>query len=187
MRCATWKYREWFVNFCYCSVKSCLFAQCWPGIFLVQCWWNLCNVGAEFVAAGYYQKVNQSKINAPATIQWAFPVQCCLESLSQYCTGSYLCNVVPRATRQHCYPKSIKATGFFPVQCCLERFGQHCLRFLPVQCCPKRIKTTLKRIFSCPKSIKTTLKNNFSCAMMSESLGKRYTRYLFTYAKLAHV
>ena len=122
MRCATWKYRDWFVNFCYCSVKSCLFAQCWPDIFLVQCWWNLYNVGVVFAAAGHYQKVNQSKINAQATIQWAFPVQCCLESLGQYCTGFYLCNVAPRVLRQHW-------TEFFHVECCLEPLGQHYTRY----------------------------------------------------------
>ena len=131
-------------------------------------------------------------------LHWVLPVQCCPKSITTTLNRVFSCrmlsgatwttlhkvffqqNVVLTALRQHW-------TGCFPVQCCLERLRQHCLRFLPVQCCPNRIKTTLKRIFSCPKSIKATLKNNFSCAMMSESLGKRYTRYLFTYAKLAHV
>ena len=150
------------------------------------------------------------------TMHWVFPVQYCLESLGQYCTrflpmqccpnstettlkrifscallsGAsraslhrifYLCHIVPRVLRQHW-------TWFFPVKCCLESLGQHYAKFLPVQCCPKRIKTTLKRIFSsamlseawtttlhrdfsmqcCPKSIKTTLNRTFSCAMLSE-------------------
>ena len=71
--------------------------------------------------------------------------------------------------------------GFFPMQYCVESLGQHCTRLLPVECCPKRIKTTLSRIFSwavlsgasrktlsrvfplrcCPKSILTTLNRIF--------------------------
>ena len=159
------------------------------------------------------------------TMHWVFPVQYCLESLGQYCTrflpmqccpnstettlkrifscallsGAsraslhrifYLCHIVPRVLRQHW-------TWFFPVKCCLESLGQHYAKFLPVQCCPKRIKTTLKRIFSsamlseawtttlhrafsmqcCPKSINTTLNMTFSCAMLSKSLGQHYTRF----------
>ena len=45
-----------------CSVQSCLFVQCWPGIILVQCRGNLCNVSATFETTGYYQKINQSNI-----------------------------------------------------------------------------------------------------------------------------
>ena len=38
----------------FCSIHSCLFVQCCPGIFLVQCWGNLCNAGAAVAATGYY-------------------------------------------------------------------------------------------------------------------------------------
>ena len=37
-----------------CSVQSCLFVQCWLGIFLAQCSGNLFNVGAAFAPTGYY-------------------------------------------------------------------------------------------------------------------------------------
>ena len=45
-----------------CSVQSCLFVQCWSGIFLVQCRENLCNVGSAVAATNYYRKINRSKI-----------------------------------------------------------------------------------------------------------------------------
>ena len=40
-----------------CFIQSCLFVQCWPWIFLVQCWQNLNNVGVAFAATSYYQKI----------------------------------------------------------------------------------------------------------------------------------
>ena len=109
-------------------------------------------------------------------MHWVFPVQCCLESVGQYCTRllpvqccpnsitkilnkTVSCTMLPRATwtmlhkvffLYNVVPRVLRQhlTGLFPVQCCLERLGQHCLRFLPVQCCHKRIKATLKRIFT---------------------------------------
>ena len=134
----------------FCSVQFCLFVQCWPGIFLVQCRGNLCNVGAAFAATGYYWKINRSKIKIAE--KWCsddialgfFLCSVVWSLLDNIVQGFYLCNVVPRVLRQHW-------AGFFPVRCCLEPLGQHCTRFLQllVQCCPKRIKTTLDRFFSC--------------------------------------
>ena len=45
-----------------CSVQSCVFVQCLPRIFLMQCRGNLSNAGAAFAATGYHQKINQFKI-----------------------------------------------------------------------------------------------------------------------------
>ena len=39
-----------------CSVQSCIFVQCWPGIFLMQYRGNLCNVGTALAVTGYYKK-----------------------------------------------------------------------------------------------------------------------------------
>ena len=50
-----------------------MFVQCWPGIILVQCQENLCNVGVSFEATGYYQKINRSKIKIAEKV-------CCLEN-----------------------------------------------------------------------------------------------------------
>ena len=109
-----------------------------------------------------------------------FPVQCCLESLGQHCTG-----FLP----VQCCPKNITTTlnRFFHVQCCLEPLGQHCTRFLPVQCSPKCIKTTSnKSFFLCnviwsilddnaqdfylynvvPRELRQHWKVFFSCAML---------------------
>ena len=94
-----------------CSVQSCLFVQCWLGIFLAQCSGNLLNVGAAFAPTGYYQKINRFKIKIPK--KWccsddnalSFIVQWCL-SLLDITQAFYLCNIVPRVLRQHW-------TGFF--------------------------------------------------------------------------
>ena len=78
----------------------CNLVFCWPGISLVQCWGNLCNIGTAFAAASYYQKINWSKIKIDK--KW-----CCSEnnalnfflynvawSLLVITQGFYLCNVV---------------------------------------------------------------------------------------------
>ena len=91
--------------------------------------------------------------------------------------------------------KSGQCTAYFPVQCCVS-LGQHCTRFSPMQCCPKRINTTLKRIFSsamlswtlrtvlhrhfpvqccCPRSIRTTLHKICSCTMLSGAFWAQVT------------
>ena len=140
--------------------------------FFVQCWVNLRNLGVAVAANGYYRKINQSKIKIAEkwssdnialyfflyNIVWSL-----LENIAQ---GFYLCNVVPRILRQHW-------TGFFLVRCCLEPLGQHCTRFfqLLVHCFPKRMKTTLNRIFSCAMLSGVfweTLHKIFTCAMLSQ-------------------
>ena len=45
----------------WCSVQSCLFIQCWPCIFLEQCWGNLWNVSVAFAATSYQQRINWFK------------------------------------------------------------------------------------------------------------------------------
>ena len=113
---------------CLCSIQSCLFVQCWPRTFLVQCRGNLFNVGTTFAATNYYQKIKWPKIKIAE--KW-----CCLDDntlgflcnvvwglLGNTAQGFYLCNVVPWVLRQH-------ATGFFHVECCLEPLGQHSTRF----------------------------------------------------------
>ena len=112
----------------------------------MQCREILCNVGAAFAAASYYQKINRFKIKIAE--KWCcsddirfFPVQCYLESLGQHCTEFLLVQ---------CCPKSITTllNRNFSCECFLEALGQHCTRFLHAQCCPKTIKTTLNRIYS---------------------------------------
>ena len=104
------------IYLCIRSVQSCLFVQCWPGIFIVQCQGNFCNVGAAFAATGYHQKINWFKIKIAKG--W-----CCTDVialgfflcnvvwslLGNTAQGFYLCNVVPRLLQQH-------RTGFFPLQ-----------------------------------------------------------------------
>ena len=118
--------KPWFYSIC--SVQSCPFVQCWPGIFLVR--ENLCNVDEAFVATGYRQ--NFDRFKKKIAEKWWY---------SDIALGFFLCNVVwsllgniaqdfcqcsvvPRVLRQYW-------TGFFHVQCCLEPLGQHCTRFLP--------------------------------------------------------
>ena len=83
--------------------QSCLFVQCWPGIFLVQCKENLCNVGMVFAAASHYQKINWPKIKI--AVKWFCSDDIennfflCIVVLSlkdNTRQGFYLCNIVPR-------------------------------------------------------------------------------------------
>ena len=127
-------------------------------------------------AASYYWKINQSNIKIAEKwcevmpFEWHYNtldfflcsvVWSLLDNIAQ---GFYLYNFVPRVLRQYW-------TGFFPVCCCLEPQGQHCTKVLKllVQCCPKRIKTTLNRIFSWAMLFgvsRTTLHRVFTCAML---------------------
>ena len=105
---------------CECSIQSCSFVQCWPGIFLVQCQENLCNVGAAFAATSYCQNINWFKIKIAkkwcysdialgfflCNIVWNF-----LGNIAQdFCQ----CNIVPRVLQQYW-------TGFFHVKSGVDR------------------------------------------------------------------
>ena len=79
--------------------------------------------------------------------------------------GFYLCNVVPRVLRQHW-------TSFFQcnvVWSCMDNMAQGFFSYF-VQCCPKRIKTTLKKVFL----VQCCLQNQgqhyigFSCGILSQ-------------------
>ena len=155
-----------------CFVQSCLFAQCWSGIFLVQCRGNLCNFGAAVEATDYYRKTNQFKIKiaekkrSDDIVLGFFLCNVVWSLLDNIWQGFYLCNVVPRVLRQDW-------KGFFLMRCCLEPLGQHCTRFLLLllQCCPREINTTLNSSFSCAILFgisRTTLHKVFICPMLSQ-------------------
>ena len=101
-------------------------------------WCCLDNMAQGFFI--YFVQCCPKKIKT--TLKKVFLVRGCLQPQGQHYIGFFLWNIVPKVLRQHC-------TGFFSVQCYLQPLWQHCTRFLPVQCWPKRIKTTLNRIFSC--------------------------------------
>ena len=111
-----------------------------------QCWENMYNVAAAFVAAGYYQKVNPFKIKIPEEMLFR-----------RHCIGFFLCNVVcgllDNIALNFCLCKVVPRvlrhywTGFFLVQCFPDPQWHHCLGCLPVQCYPNSINTSLNRIF----------------------------------------
>ena len=99
----------------YCSVQSCPFVQCCPGILLVQCRENLGNVGTTLVATGYYQEINWFKIRIAE--KWCYSGDIALGCLwGNIAQGFYLCNINPRVLRHYW-------TEFFHVQCWLEPLG----------------------------------------------------------------
>ena len=144
-----------------CSAQSCLFVQCWPGIFLQQCRLRLSTICVAFAATGIIKKLTGPKQKIPkrwpdivkTTLYWIFLLCIVVLSLSRtiHCIGFFLCNIVSEVLREHC-------KGFFPAKCCLYALGQHYIRFWPVQCYPKSIKTTLNRIFL--RSVAWSLKDN---------------------------
>ena len=98
-----------------------------------------------------------------------FPMQFAMLSGSSWAKlhaqNFYLCNVVPRGSRQHW-------TVSLLVHCCLEPQGQHCTKFLPVQCCPTRVlRQHWTGFFSCAVLSSAvglaTLHNGFNCACWS--------------------
>ena len=154
------------------SLQSCIFVQCCPRIILLQCRGNLCNVGATFEAAGYYQKINMSKIKiakkgcCSETNTLSFFLYIFLSTLLGITQSFKLCNVVPTVLGQYW-------TVIFPVQCCLEPLEQHSTRILLVQCYPISIKTTLNSIFSCAmlsQASWTTLHKDFTCAICTKGI-----------------
>ena len=124
---------------CECSVQSCAFFQCWPGIHLVQCRGNFFNV--------QYQKINWSKTKIAE--KWRCSNDNALKFLRTILPGVFW--AIHWVLAVQCYSRVLRQhqTGFCPMQCCLRLFGEHCTRFLPVQCCPKSVRTTLNRIFLC--------------------------------------
>ena len=118
--------KPWFYSIC--SVQSCPFVQCWPGIFLLR--ENLCNVGEAFVATGYrqnfdrFKKKNRRKVMVFRHCTGFFPMQCCLESLGQHCTG------------------------FLPVQCCPKSITTILNRIFPCAMLSGTSWATLHKIFT---------------------------------------
>ena len=116
---------------CGCSVQSCLFVQCWPEIFFVQCRENLCNVGAAFVATDYHQKINRFKKKIAEKLilrrhcTGFFPVQYCLKSLGQHCTG------------------------FLPVQCSPKSITTPLNRIFSCTMLSGASRTTFHKVFTC--------------------------------------
>ena len=94
----------WFkVKVLWCFVQSCLFVQCWPGIFLVQCRENLCNVCPAFAATGYYKKINRFKIKTAENLCYSddialdlFQYNVVWSLLGNIAQGFCLCNVARR-------------------------------------------------------------------------------------------
>ena len=124
-----------------CSLQYCIFVQCCPGVFLVQCQWNVKNAATAGV---YYQKIIWSKIKIAR--KWLDVVQCwtvqrCLKSLEKKCIEFFYVQY---------FRSSINTLlhSVFSVQCCLEPLAQHCIGFLSVKCCSRSIRATLHRIFS---------------------------------------
>ena len=196
-----------------CSAQSCLFVQCWPGIFLVQCQENLCNFGATLAATSYYQKINWFKIKIDEN--WCYSDDIALgfflcnvawSLLGNIAQGLCRCNVVSRvlATTLNRIFSCAMLSG---ASWCLVPLEQHCTRFLPIQCCPKSMKTTLNKIFpamlsrassttwhkafsvtlcNVPKKIKTTLsiEKDFSYVMLSAASTTTLPR-VFTFVMLS--
>ena len=114
-----------------CSVQSCPFVQCWPGIFLVQCQEKLCSVSAPFAAPGYCQNINRFKIKIAE--KWCY---------SDIAPGFFLCSVVWSLLDN--IPQD-----FFLVQCCPKCITTILNRILPCAMLSGASWTTLHNVFTC--------------------------------------
>ena len=174
---------------CYGPVQSCLFIHFCLEIFLVQCWGNLCNIGAAFAATGYYQNTNRSNIKIAKK-------RCC-SLFRRQCTKFFSCVVLPgvswvlhRDFTSAILSQCTTTTLNIILSCEMlaealwttlpEMFACSCAKLSQENSDNKEkdfacamlsgaSRTTLHRVFlvqCCPRRIKTTLHGTFSCSML---------------------
>ena len=160
----------------------------WPGIILVQCRGNLCNIGATFEATGSYQKINRFKIKIAKK-------GCCSENNTvSFFLQNFLSSLLAlhrdfssAMLSQQEYWDNIEqffllcnvawslldniAQGFYLCNVVPRVLRQHWAGIFPVQCCLEPLGKHCARILPlqcCPsKSIDTALNSSSSCAMLS--------------------
>ena len=148
---------------------SCLFVQCWPRIFLVECQENFCNVCAVFTATGYYQKLTRPKQKLPYSDlfrrHWLGFFSRAVSS------GAFWATLQRFLSVRYC-PKSIKTTlnRSFP---CAMFSGASWTTLHKVFTCAmlSRINASLNKIFTCELLSgisRTTSHRVFTCAMLSQ-------------------
>ena len=116
-----------------------------------------------------FQEINQSKIKIIDEQQkamcWAFPVQCCLESLGQHYTRLLL--------PVQCWPMSNRQLLWWKwPKCCINHTGTTWYKNIVLSSCPNTCETTLHtKITSAMlvQSVQICFWKKITCTMLSTS------------------
>ena len=115
------------------SVQYCLFVQCWPGSFLVQCREDLCNNNTVFAATSYYKKINQFGIKIAEKL-------CYSDGIT---LGFFLCDIVWSLWA------TLDRVFTCPVQGCSNRIATLLNRIFSCAMLSGSSSTTLHKVFTC--------------------------------------